>query len=109
MPTSEQVYEFWKMGDVNLDGVIDSKDLDTIANCITSGTYDPSADINQDGVVNNADLQIATSNLGKNIWDYFGIQKPLDLPTTLLIGFTVFAGIGLVAYALTRKRRPKRP
>lgn len=87
-----QKAEFWRLGDVNMDGFVDIKDLDAIIGAFN--TFHPVFDLNDDGIVNQADLDIATPNLGLNIWDYFGVPHPTPwwLPIGALIGLGVVIG-----------------
>lgn len=55
-PTGEIVVE--KLGDVNLDGVINSNDALAIRKNVLSNSYDAQADINVDGIVDGDDLQL---------------------------------------------------
>jgi len=84
MPTAEQWAIFWSMGDVNLDGKIDEKDLDFIISAM--GTFNPLADIDRDNLVTTADLDIASSNYSLEIYEYFGITKPIDWVQGIIIG-----------------------
>ena len=67
--SASQLYTWWTMGDANLDGKIDSADLDFITKFLDS--YHPAADITEDGYVNDADLQLAASNYGLTIYAYY--------------------------------------
>lgn len=96
MPTSSQWYEFWRLGDANLDGVIDDNDLNFIQSYV--GSWHPAADINEDKIVDQADLQIVASNYGLNIWDYFGERKPMEWWHWLLLG----GGALVFLYALAK-------
>jgi len=102
--TSDQWYEFWRLGDVNLDGKIDSKDLDIIERHM--GSFFPAADINEDNVVSSADLQIAASNYGLDIWSYYGVWKPPDLWVLIVGGL---AAVGFFAAIAWVARKPKSP
>ena len=44
------------LGDINGDGEVDKKDLDTIVQFIMAGEYDEKADLNHDGKVDAADI-----------------------------------------------------
>ena len=44
------------LGDINGDGEVDKKDLDTIVQYIMAGEFDKKADLNNDGKVNVADI-----------------------------------------------------
>jgi len=102
--TPAQLYEFWRLGDVNSDGKIDSKDLDIIEQHM--GSFFPAADINEDNVVSSADLQIAASNYGLDIWSYYGVWKPPDLWVLIVGGL---AAVGFFAAIAWVARKPKSP
>lgn len=102
MPSAAQWYEFWRLGDANLDGYINDKDLDFIQDYI--GSWHPAADINEDGIVDNADMQIAAANYGLDIWSYFGISKPLEWWHWVLIGGGALVFFLLIAKVGRRKK-----
>ena len=103
MPTSQfspaELYEFWQLGDVNLDGKINDKDLDLITDNL--GGFLPSVDLNDDQIVNTTDLQIAASNFGLDIYSYFGTFD-YDLPKNIILGGLVIFSIGALAYMLVK-------
>jgi len=67
--------EFHALGDVNLDGVIDSYDLETIKEAFGSREGDPNwnpdCDLNGDGEVDIYDSIKVSSNLGKTAPGYY--------------------------------------
>jgi hypothetical protein len=101
--TSEQIAEFWRMGDVNLDGVIDDADMELLNGAFGSVSGDakwiPNCDLNRDGKIDMLDIAAAAKNYGKDIWSYFSVPRPL--PEWLL---PAFAGIiiGSVFVAVMR-------
>jgi len=102
-PTSAQWEEFWGMGDVNRDGVIDLKDTDLIAEANGSregdANWNPELDLDHDGKVDIFDLAIAVRNFGLNIWDYFGIAREPDyLPLLLAGGVFAVVLVGLFLF-----------
>lgn len=101
--TPQQRWEFWKLGDVNLDGCIDSADLQTIIN--NYGLFNPNCDINDDGVIDQADLDIAQANFGLDIWDYFGVPHPTSI--WIVAGIIGLAGfmIGGIVWASRKKEK----
>lgn len=84
-PTIEQWAMFWAMGDVNLDGFIDDKDMKLLEESYGSYPGDPNwigaCDLNDDGKIDIEDVGVGAKNYGLNlnIWDYFGIPKPEPL------------------------------
>ena len=95
-PTREQWAQFWAMGDVNLDGYIDDKDIELMQRSI--GSSEPAiigaCDLNNDGFVNVTDLYTVMSNYGENIWDHFGLPKPFVLPNWVLpVSIGIIIGI----------------
>jgi hypothetical protein len=108
--TASQWAQFAAMGDINGDGYIDQKDVALLQaawlSTLGSPNWNPRADLNGDGIVNIDDWNILQSNLGLNIWDYFGLKKPMPRMTLILVGvgFAAFVGIVLgTAYYLTKK------
>ena len=98
--SSTQRHTFWSMGDVNKDGYIDNADTSLLNAAYGSHPGDPNwnpdADLDSNGVVGLSDLTMLSSNLGKNIWDYFGLRAELakqlvNLPshTSTIIPFTI--------------------
>ncbi len=75
-------------GDLNLDGVVNSSDLDLVR--ANWGTTNPDGDANEDGFVNSVDLDIIRAN--------WGATRPADVPepkaflllSCLLAATTVF-------------------
>ncbi len=61
----------YKLGDVNLDGVINSNDALAVRKNVLSNTYDAQADINVDGIVDGDDLQLVMQYI-INTLDYSG-------------------------------------
>jgi hypothetical protein len=100
--TNDELYQFWKLGDVNQDGVVDQKDLDLIGKNING--YNPACDINEDHVVDTNDLQIAASNFGQNIYDYFDISRPID-PLLVVGGLATIGVVGAIIYWATRRKK----
>ena len=92
---------FWAMGDVNLDGVIDDKDLKLFEKSYGSVPGDPNwigaCDINGDGIVDVYDSTRASGNYGLNIWDYFGIPKPIPLGWVIPLAGGLIIGVILTA------------
>lgn len=99
LPTEDQWDEFWSMGDVNRDGYINDADLEIIRKsfgCFSDDPcYDAKCDLNKDGIVDMKDSAICAYNQGKNIWDHFGLLKPIDLLKVAGITLAI-AGIGVV-------------
>lgn len=75
--TPQELYQFWQLGDVNMDAYIDLKDLEFIQQFI--GSFHPAADLDANGLVNDVDLQICADNLGLNVYDYFGVIPPTSM------------------------------
>jgi len=79
-PTAAQWAIFWSLGDVNLDGVIDSKDMALLQYAFNSTpgstNWIGACDLNHDGVVDIFDTNIFSQNFGLTIWDYFGLSGP---------------------------------
>lgn len=104
MPTSQfsaaGLYEFWSLGDVNLDGKIDDKDLDLITDFI--GSFWPGADLDEDGQITAADYQIAVANYGKDIYTYFNVWNE-DIINWCLIGGGILAA-GFILAAIYYKK-----
>ena len=98
--TPSHWYEFWRLGDVNLDGKIDDKDLDLITDFL--GQYFPACDLTEDHIVDSADLQIAASNYGLEIYSYFGLINPGDLIKFGVIALAVVAGGFLIYHQLKK-------
>jgi len=89
MPTQEQWDEFWSMGDVNRDGYINGLDMELLQNaygCFEGEPcYNVDCDLNSDGLVDMEDVSPCSMNQGLNIWDYYGIEKEVNLLPLLLI------------------------
>lgn len=93
-PTPAQWAQFWKMGDVNLDGYINDRDIQLIGYAYGAVPGDTNwigaCDLNGDGIVEMKELSIAAQNYGANIWDFFKLPKPsIGLASTIAV-----AGIG---------------
>ena len=76
-PTFGQKEIFWSMGDVNHDGYINETDAELIGDHL--GSDDPQYDINTDGHVDMSDMIICASNVGMDIWRYFGLPPPIGV------------------------------
>src|SRR5579864_3530200 len=67
--TFEVVGTFFLPGDLNLDGIVDGRDLLLFAPCFGAHRYDPNfqliCDLNGDGIVDGRDLAILAFNFGK--------------------------------------------
>ncbi len=67
--TFEVVGTLFLPGDLNLDGIVDGKDLLLFAPCFGAHRYDPNfqlaCDLNGDGIVDGRDLAILAFNFGK--------------------------------------------
>lgn len=94
-------WEFWALGDVNIDGKINEKDLHIIIDAM--GTVNPNCDLNRDGTVDNIDLDICQANQGMNIWDYFGVRHPT--PDWLVFG--AIGGLAFIAGGIILVKRKK--
>jgi len=99
-PTREQWAAFWAMGDVNLDGYIDDKDMELMQRAFgsTAPAIIGACDLNNDGKGDMVDVGTAAGNYGKNIWDEFGLPKPFVLPNwvaPLAIGIIIGRIVGL--------------
>ena len=60
LETAEKTYNFWGLGDVNLNGVINANDLSLLLSAY--GTENASCDINGSGAVDAADLSVLLAN-----------------------------------------------
>ncbi len=60
LETAEKTYNFWLLGDVNLNGVINANDLSLLLSAY--GTENASCDINGSGAVDAADLSVLLAN-----------------------------------------------
>jgi len=100
---------FHALGDVNGDGYIDRKDIALAQKAFGSspGTvnWNPAADLNGDGKVDMKDIAIVGRNQGLNIWDYYGVKKPIPKWVWYAIGagVTTVVTVGVAYYALKRR------
>lgn len=87
------------MGDANLDGYIDRRDLDLISYAYGATKDRPNwigaCDFNGDGQIDVFDAVTCSSNNGKNIWDFFGLPKPIDPNAQLILIGVIGFFIGL--------------
>ena len=95
-------HEFWSMGDCNMDGVIDDKDVALLQAAWGSNPSSPNwnvnCDLNGDGVVDSSDTAILARNFGKNIWTYIGWGSQEEVEALLAaISILGVVGVGLVA------------
>ena len=51
------------LGDVNSDGEVDKKDVDSIVQYIMAGEYDKKADLNNDGKVDATDIVLLVKKI----------------------------------------------
>ncbi len=90
--------EFRKLGDVNLDGVIDRRDLDMISACYGKSVEEcPECDLNGDGTIDVLDLTICGNHQGLNIYDYYGVVRPEVLGFGIVAGTSILLLIGTKA------------
>lgn len=115
--------EFAKMGDINMDGVIDEKDNAFMQAAWGKSTRDPlwntpipdleqnnplgtnilysACDLNGDGIIDVADFGILARNYGKDIWVWLGWPSQ-GVAEWTVIGSSA-AGVALVGAAVYTK------
>lgn len=96
LPASSAITLNYIVGDVNGDGMIDIKDVDTLNQYLSGATpadfIPQAADLNGDGIIDNVDLDILLTYVEMNI----NIQKdPTYNPDNYRIGFTPRLGYGI--------------
>lgn len=85
-----------KVGDVDLDGVVDLEDFDVIRLNFYEGTTREDGDLNFDGLVTEADFRI---------WkDAYGAGAPNSVPEPSSLVLLVGASLGVAAYLRRRGR-----
>lgn len=107
--TATQWIQWEKLGDINADGYIDNRDyaLLTAAYGSVPGqpNWNPAADLNNDGKVDLADLVILAQHINTNIWDYYGVPKPISPYLYVGIGIAAVAAVAGGAYYVLKRRR----